>query len=342
MLRSVAKVVKIALNLPFSLILSDNISIMTNEFDLDLNMLLQECQIAAGKDSSLVISNLIGLESRHSLEEMTTIYNYFLQNEHDPEVLLFILKRINKYKPQMCLDTLIDLLLIKESFKDNLVETEKYIDLRVNTAKVISNYKDNKAVLPLLYCMNNKDEHYKIRLACAEALGKIGDKYAVTPLIDIVSDEEEKSVYVRESAAVALGMIGDMRAVDSLVNILEAKKTFLSKFTFLKERVIEALGKINSPNERVFKALKNSLDDESPQIRINAIEALMNSEDERAVELIKKALFDADDEVVENAVIALYNLEGSEILQEIIDNGDYPHLAKDKARSIIDEYENEE
>jgi len=314
---------------------------MANEFELDLNMLLQECQIASGKDSSLVISNLIGLEARHSLEEMSVIYNYFLQNEHDSEVLLFIIKRINKYKPQECLGTLIDLLLMKENFKDNLAEAEKYIDLRVNTAKVISNYKDNKAVLPLLYCMNNKDEHYKIRLACAEALGKIGDKYAVTPLIDIVSDEEEKSVYVRESAAVALGMIGDMRAVDSLVHILEAKKTFLNKFTFLKERVIEALGKINSSSERVFKALKNSLDDESPQIRINAIEALMNSEDDRAVDLIKKALFDTEEEVVENAVIALYNLEGADIMHEIINSDDYTCTAKEKAQNLIDEYEND-
>ena len=314
---------------------------MSNEYELDLNSLLQECQIASGKDSSLVISNLIGLEARHSLNEMSVIYNYFLKNEHDPEVLLFIIKRINKYKPLECLDTLLDLILMKETFKDNLAEAERYIDVRVNTAKIISNYKDNKAVLPLLYCMNNKDEHYKVRLACAEALGKIGDKYAVTPLIDVVSDENEKSVYVRESAAVALGMIGDMRAVDSLVNILEAKKTFLNKFTFLKERVIEALGKINSPNERVFKALKNSLDDESPQIRINAIEALMNSEDERAVELIKRALYDVDEEVVENAVIALYNLEGADILQEIINGEDYTITAKEKAQEIFDEYENE-
>ena len=38
------------------------------------------------------------------------------------------------------------------------------------------------------------------------------------------ANEEEKSIYLRESAAKALGMLGDVSAVDSLVKILEAKK----------------------------------------------------------------------------------------------------------------------
>ena len=310
---------------------------MGNSENIDFNNILNECI-----ESENFIDIFAKLEQKYSLDDMTMIYDFILQNAHNFEILNFVVKRINTYKPAKCLDTLLDILLLKESFKEKFSENDKYIELRVNAAKVVSNYKDNKAVLPLLYCMNNKDENYKIRLACAEALGKIGDKYAVSPLIDLVSDEEEKSVYVRESAAAALGMIGDMRAVDSLVHILEAKKTFLDKFTFLKERVIEALGKINKPNERVFKALNNSLDDESPQIRINAIEALMNSEDEKAVSMIKKALLDKDAEVVESAVIALYNLEGKNILNEIIENDEYPVSAKESARTILEEYGDEE
>jgi len=85
--------------------------------------------------------------------------------------------------------------------------------------------------------------------------------------------------------------------------------------------------------------LKNSLDDESSQIRINAIEALMNSEDERAVGLIKRALNDKDEEVVENAVVALYNLEGADILNEILESEEYSYKVKEKAREILDEYE---
>jgi HEAT repeat protein len=209
-------------------------------------------------------------------------------------------------------------------------------------AKAIANFKDTTAVTPLLYCLNNRGENYKVRLACADALGKVGDKYAVAPLINIVADEEEKSVYVRESAAVALGMLGDMRAIDPLVSILESKKGFIDKFTFLKERVIEVLGKFNFRSERVFKALSHSLSDESAQIRINAIEALMDSDDERAYGLIKEMLEDLDDEVKKNALIALYNMVGRDILDEVLEDKKYSDYLKEEANNLIIEYETEE
>ena len=315
---------------------------MVNEFKLDVNIFLQNCHMNDSCDSDVQLSVLMKLEAAHSLNEMTDIYFYLLQHSKTPDVIIYVLKKINKYRPLQCFGIVLDLLLFRGVFPDNLSAENDVINLRVNAAKVISNYKDTRAVVPIMDCLNNKNENYKIRLACAEALGKIGDRYAVTPLIDIVSDEDEKSVYVRESAAMALGMIGDMRAIDSLVGILEAKKTFLNKFTFLKERVIEALGKINRPNKRVFAALKNSLNDESPQIRINAIEALMNSGDLCAVEMIMNALSDKDEEVVENAVIALYNLEGADLLYKIINGAEFSDIAKDYAQSVIDEYETDD
>lgn len=138
--------------------------------------------------------------------------------------------------------------------------------------------------------MNNKNEHYKVRLACADALGRIGDRFAVAPLIDVVKDENEKSVYLRESAVSALGLLGDTRAIDPIVTILETKQGIMDKFTFLKEKAIEALIKMGfGDNERVYKALKNSLDDESSQVRINAIEALMESDNPKAFDTIKNA-----------------------------------------------------
>ena len=82
-------------------------------------------------------------------------------------------------------------------------------------------------------------------------------RYAVISLIDVVEDEGEKSVYLKETAASALGMLGDMRAIDPLINILESKQGFLDKFSFLKEKIVEALGKLNLDNKKVLKALKN-------------------------------------------------------------------------------------
>ena len=88
-----------------------------------------------------------------------------------------------------------------------------------------------------------------------------------------------------------------------------------------------------------MKALKHSLMDSSPIVRINAIEAIMNSEDEDAVDIIKLCLNDDDDEVKKNALIALYNLCGRNILDEIIELPIYCEFVKTEAQELIDEYE---
>lgn len=305
---------------------------------LNIEQLTQQCLIAQGCDAEKIIQKLEELKEIYNLSELAEIYNNFLPIESDTKVLTYLIKEINRIRNPLSLPVLIDFLIQKKEMQNN----DDYVNVRALAVKAISNFKDTSAVMPLMYCLNDKHEHYKMRLCCAEALGRIGDKYAVMPLIDVVTDEEEKSVYLRESAALALGMIGDARALDPLLNILEGKKGFVDKFTFLKERIIEAIGKFNFNNERVFKALKNSLDDESAQIRINAIEALMNSEDSRAEGLIRRMLDDNDEEVVKNAVIALYNMCGSDILEEILNSENFSQFAKVAAHDIYDEYETDE
>lgn len=274
------------------------------------------------------------LKAQYDKDELSEIYSKLLGENKSPNFLRILIQEIDRLKHPKNLDDLIDFILDCDLKDFN--DTGEYINLKVLCIKAISNYKDIKAVTPLLYCLNNKNENYKFRLAAAEALGKIGDKNAVESLIDVVSDENEKSVYVRESAALALGMIGDSRALDAFVGILEAKKTFLDKFTFLKERVIEALNKIDfSSNKRAVAALKEALNDESPQVRINAVESLMNSNVDEAFDLIWKMLYDTDDEVKKNAVIALYNLEGKDALIRIISDETLDVSCKEEAQDVL-------
>ena len=58
---------------------------MTNNFDLDLNTILQDYLSASGQDNNLILSNFIELESKYSAEEIELIYSYFLQNAQNPE-----------------------------------------------------------------------------------------------------------------------------------------------------------------------------------------------------------------------------------------------------------------
>lgn len=305
---------------------------------IDVDLIISECGVDSDKDRDIVIHNIMNLENKYNAYELVQIYNQLLVTVKDPKILMNVITCADKFRDSSTLGPLVDLLLTKNNIDEHM-EIDDLINLRVLCAKAISNHKDTSVVGALLYCLNNKNEHYKVRLACADALGKIGDKYAVAPLIDLVQDEEEKSVYLKESAASALGAIGDMRAIDPLVSILEAKQGFLDKFSFLKERVIEALGKLNLDNRKVLKALKKSLLDSSPMVRINAIEAIMNSDSDEAPELIRNCLKDEDKEVQKNALIAMYNLEGKDIIDEVLLSNEYSDYLKEEAQDLLNEYE---
>ena len=311
---------------------------MDNKNFIDVDLIISECGVNSNKDRDFVIHNIMNLENKYESYEFVQIYNQLLVTVKDPKILMNVITCADKYRDSSTLGPLVDLLLTKNNINEHM-EIDDLINLRVLCAKAISNHKDTSVVGALLYCLNNKDEHYKVRLACADALGKIGDRYAVAPLIDLVQDEEEKSVYLKESAASALGAIGDMRAIDPLVSILEAKQGFLDKFSFLKERVIEALGKLNLDNGKVLRALKKSLLDSSPMVRINAIEAIMNSDSEEAPDLIRDCLKDEDKEVQKNALIAMYNLEGRDVLDDVLLSKEYSDYLKQEAQDLLNEYE---
>lgn len=315
---------------------------MSNDNGLDLDLVIQTCGIGTEVDAEVLIENLINLSDNYTDEELIQIYNYLMGKVYNPKVLMKLIALSDKYRDKSSLAVLTNILLMRINLENTPYDQDDMINVRVMCTKAIVNIKDTSAVGSLLYCLNNKNENYKVRLACADALGKIGNKYAVAPLIDVMQDEEEKSVYLKESAVSALGLLGDTSAVDPLISILDAKQGFLDKFSFLKERIIEALGKLNVSDRKIFKALKRSLYDTSPMVRINAIEALMNTGEEEAIELIRTVLTDDDDEVKKNALIALYNLEGREVLDEVLTNPDYPRVLKEEAQELINEYENEE
>ncbi len=302
---------------------------------LNFSEILNDCGVESEPPDE-VLKNLVSIEEFYNSDEIVEIYNYILTNVKNYDILSGVVKLSDSRKASSTLSVLIDILLLKNKEQD---DSDELINLRVLCAKAISNYKDASTLGALLYCLNNKNENYKIRLACADALGRIGDKYAVEPLIDVVKDDNEKSIYVKESATFALGLIGDSSAIDPLVAIMDAKQGIWDKFSFLKEKIVEALGRLNINNRKVLHVFKNSLIDASPMVRINAIEALMNSEFEEAPELIRTALQDSDEEVQRNALIALYNIIGRDILDEVISLPVYSKFLKEEAKNIIEEYE---
>ncbi len=267
--------------------------------------------------------------------KLPVLFEYILKTKSDTRLLDKTIRCINNLKLKDSLNSLVDFILRPSN-------ESSFLDLKVLAIKTISVFKDTSCVQALLYCLNDKNSNYKIRLAAADALGKIGDKAAFETLGKVASDEEEKSVYVRESAASALGMLGDNRALDIFESIINTKQMFLDKFSYLKEKIVEAMSKLDiERDKKAYEILKNSLLDQSESVRIAAIETIMNSNIENSYELIYERLR-ADDsiEVKKNALVALYNISDRLILDEVV-NGEYPDEIKNYAKEIIEEYEND-
>lgn len=308
----------------------------------NLTRLAKEFKIASGLKTAVHIE-LLEKVKEYPADAAVSIYNFFLTQETSPDILLYLVKTIAGYNQESSIDILIELLLWKEKFSASGKNPDEYIELRGYIARVLGCTRNTKVTLPLLYTLNNKHENYKLRLSCADALGQMGNNYAVGSLINVVADNDEKSVYLRETAAKALGKLRDIRAIEPLVQILESKEGFVNKFSFFKERIVEALGNIGTQDRRSIKALKSALMDESPYVRLSALEALAKIEDdEEIIPIIKNCLNDNNEEVARSAVIALYNILGQEILIEILHDEKVPLACKDEAKNIWEEYESEE
>ena len=271
------------------------------------------------------------IKNRYRQMDVALICNYFLVNCEDISILSNTLKEIknNKYR---------------QNFEPVLyfIENVTNDDLKTLAIKTIAVYKDSKATPILLKCLRDKNSNYRVRFAAADALGKVGGQNAFEALKNVACDEDEKSAYVKESAVVALGNLGDNRAIDVFSSILSSKQILLEKFSYLKERIVESISKLDtSKNSQVLDILKKSISDTSIQVRINSIEALMNLEHKESYALIYERLkYDDVFEVKKNALIALYNISDRKILDEVI-NGDFQFELKTLAQEIIDEYEGE-
>jgi len=96
-------------------------------------------------------------------------------------------------------------------------------------------------------------------------LGKIKDARVITPLINALKDTDS---YVRGQAAWSLGEIKDTHAVQPLITVLKD-----DDYVHIRMESARALGKIK--DSRAVQPLITTLNDESPDIREEAVKALI-------------------------------------------------------------------
>jgi HEAT repeat protein len=97
-------------------------------------------------------------------------------------------------------------------------------------------------------------------------LGKIQDARIMPALINALKDAD---AYVRGQAAWSLGEIKDTRAVQPLITILKD-----DDFLYVRQESARALGKIK--DSQAVQPLINALNDEYPDVREEAVKALID------------------------------------------------------------------
>ena len=264
-----------------------------------------------------------------------------VRQERDCRLIAHAISVLGRLQSEDAVPVLLDALLamridVYETPRiNNFVQSDDSLRIRCAAVQALGKIRDNRAIIPMMSILNNRDENYRLRLAVAESLGKLGDDFAVSPLIAILADEREKSVYLKESVAKALGMLGDIRAIEPLIDILESKRGIRDKFNFLKEQVIEAIGRIGRPNRKATDSLLVTLQDEAPSIRLAAVEALAAIGDEDCLNALKGRVFDEDDEVAKAAAYAVYHLGGREAIDELLTRENLPRFLREELEGYL-------
>jgi hypothetical protein len=264
-----------------------------------------------------------------------------IQHDRSVSIVSESIQILNRVKTEDATMVIIDVLLqthvaLYENPSDEFLESDANLQLRRKAASALGKLGDNRAIIPLMSILSNKTENYRLRLSVAESLGYLGDGYAVKPLIEILSDDREKSVYLKESVAKALGMLGDIRAIEPLIDILESKKGIRDKFSFLKEQIIEALGRIGRPCRKASDTLLEALSDEAPSIRLAAVEALTILGSPSCIPALQQCIYDVDDLVAKEALHAIYVLGGESAIQEIMLLENLPLFLRAESKHYLD------
>lgn len=225
---------------------------------------------------------------------------------------------------------------------DGFATQEDVIKLRLAAIRGLGLLEAEAAVEPLLRLLNDRREHYRLRLMAAESLGRIGNPRATNSLLDILADDREKSLYLKESSAKALGLLGDWRALQPLIDTLESSRPLREKMECLKEQLIMAIGKLgasqDSPYPQAVRSLIHFLEDEAPSLRLASVEALAELGDASCLPLVEARLNDKDDEVARAACDALYALGGETAIRLVLgERGDkLPLFVRTELESYLD------
>jgi HEAT repeat protein len=134
-----------------------------------------------------------------------------------------------------------------------------------------------RATLDLCAALN--DPAFIVRMSAASALGQLGDRAAVAPLIAMLDNRNQS---LRDAAANSLGRLRDPRAVEPLIAALEDENREMAA------TAAQALGSIG--DERAAAPLLRMYHSASDELRATLVGALANLDTPEVEKFLKATL----------------------------------------------------
>lgn len=195
---------------------------------------------------------------------------------------------------------------ICEGFRKDLRENSDRL-IRRDMARYIGELRYKKAVVDLVDRLQN-DVDPEVRSACAYALGNIGAKFAIGPLLDVMNNAKEE-MPVRLAAALALGQMGSRQGIKFLIDQLK------SSDEKIRSSAVEALRMIGKQATSMLIEAAKSKD---PLQRWGAIAALGETSDPKAVPILLKGLKDEDENIRAVAAVSLGKLRYEKVASQLV------------------------
>jgi HEAT repeat protein len=206
-----------------------------------LEILQREIQKPRSEANTAIITELAGalgkIKDERAITCLVSLYNEYTDyiNKKIKIALLTINTKRSKFYSSILNSDKVELLKIDHAL-DLAVESLYHENdwVRRQTIWALMTLKDYRAVEEIIKTLN--DRSLNVLCYAIYALGEIGDKRAVTPLIDVLLKKDffsytngdsstlpEHSCDPRSEAAVALGKIKDKRAIQALISVMEEK-----------------------------------------------------------------------------------------------------------------------
>lgn len=168
---------------------------------------------------------------------------------------------------------------------------------------------DKRAIDPLIKILNDPGES-RVHGDVARALGKLADTRVTEFLLKALARQESQELYgVTVSIIAALGELGDVRAVQAITEQLQHDQEHVRFWA------VKALGMIGDPI--AIPPLSEIITDKVLRVRDCAVRSLGEIGDDQAVEPLSKALQDRNSKIRERAEKALRRIGTSKALKAL-------------------------